>query len=68
MAQNCIRCGRGMLSKDSFCSDCENEIDDMADDFDDGEVPCEICGQINGMENPCCINYDPLNFKVVGYG
>lgn len=46
------------------------------DDFDewvDEEAerqsePCSVCGEINGMVNPCCANYDPLHIHNCGYG
>lgn len=41
--------------------------------FDDGDgweelEPCSVCGDIEGMVNPCCPNYDPFHFKNCGYG
>lgn len=41
--------------------------DDYEGDFDEPE-PCPTCGDIEGMVNPCCANYDPLNYKNCGYG
>lgn len=35
---------------------------------EDEEEECPVCGQIDGMDNPCCPNYDPLNYKNCGYG
>lgn len=30
--------------------------------------PCSVCGDVDGMVNPCCPNYDPLHYKNCGYG
>lgn len=43
----------------------EQELDDEMDYQSD---PCPTCGEIDGMVNPCCADYDPLNHKVCGYG
>lgn len=32
------------------------------------EEPCSVCGEVGGTENPCCPDYDPLDYKVCGYG
>lgn len=29
---------------------------------------CPTCGEIDGMENPCCPDYDPLHIDNCGYG
>lgn len=36
--------------------------------LDDEPEPCPTCGEIDGMDNPCCPNYDPLSYKNCGYG
>lgn len=41
--------------------------DNDDDDWQDSE-PCDICGEINGMRNPCCTNYDNLHYLNCGYG
>lgn len=41
----------------------EEDIDDSLED-----EPCSVCGDIDGMVNPCCPGYDPLHFKNCGYG
>lgn len=40
---------------------------DNSDDWEESE-PCSVCGDIDGMANPCCPNYDPLHYKNCGYG
>ena len=40
----------------------------LDDEEDDGERPCETCGEIGGMINQCCPHYDPLHYKNCGYG
>jgi len=44
-------------------ADYELEQDDM-----DYLEPCPTCGEVDGMVNPCCPNYDPLHYLNCGYG
>lgn len=36
--------------------------------LDDDIEPCSVCGEVDGMNNPCCASYDPLSYKACGYG
>jgi len=41
----------------------EQQLDEM----DGLNEPCPTCGEIDGFDNPCCPNYDPLSYKNCGY-
>jgi len=45
---------------------CSQEV--LDGDDEDFEKPCPTCGDINGMRNPCCPDYDPLHIDNCGYG
>lgn len=38
------------------------------DDPDYYDLPCDTCGEVHGMVNPCCSDYDPLHINNCGYG
>lgn len=44
----------------------EQQLDD--DDPMYADEPCPTCGEVNGMRNPCCPDYDPLHRDNCGYG
>ncbi len=48
----------------------QREAEDLVNwmDEEDPDEPCPTCGEVNGMDNPCCPNYDPLSYKNCGYG
>lgn len=48
--------------------EADAEVNWMDEDEDEEIEPCSVCGQIEGMGNPCCANYDPLSYKNCGYG
>lgn len=54
----CPSCNNRCNCHEQPCSCCcEDELD---------AVPCPTCGDVNGMVNPCCPDYDPLHFKNCG--
>jgi hypothetical protein len=72
---NCVACGKlvdSVFKRDSsirFCNCKTVEPEEEEESDEDYEIdPCPTCGQVEGMVNPCCANYDPLNYKVCGYG
>jgi len=46
----------------------EHELDEDDPIFGDADQPCSVCGEIDGMVNPCCPDYDPLHRDNCGYG
>ena len=48
-----------------FCEACQafSEFDCVCDELE----PCSVCGEIDGMVNPCCASYDPLHHDNCGY-
>ena len=44
------------------------QYEENKEEFDYLNEPCETCGEIQGMKNPCCSSYDELHFSNCGYG
>lgn len=48
--------------------DAQREADESLEADDPMNAPCPTCGEIDGVDNPCCAMYDPLSYKNCGYG